>query len=245
MAVIGSSTRIVPGDVFARTGGDYLRGDQYLRPELREAATRDADVSRLRRLHEELRERHAAIGKALATDDPSRTPEAHYIEVARQAEKWFNDYANRSSDVTASAKDMIAAIDNDIAARLEIREGRYSAEIRDHFKRLKKEDRLKAAHKAVAKGDKETLAALLVAPAYLSNLDEKEQTEIREVFTLKLAADLVERRRVIALAVEVNFNAFNEMMDAMSVLFPKEKVGGIAQRIDKAQAVRNDIWQPA
>lgn len=238
--------QVVPNAVLDTVGGDAINGEMYRDPELRDGALADATVAALKNAHDDYRTGLAKTRSALRTKDPSLTPEAHYIEVERRFHKWMNGAVERSDTARQSASRALEAIDADTVRRLDIGEGgRNTNEIRAHFKSLKKNERTTALHAAIARFDKETLAAVLTGPIYLSGFaTEAEREGIRAAYVSKHAADLVERKRIIKKALDVNAKAFDQLLDASGVLFPKKLIDGIMAGVNAGQAARDAIWGP-
>lgn len=234
---------VIPHHVLDGLGGDALKGQQYLERELAEAATNDIVVSQMRATHDLYRTKFYALDEAMRINDATRTPEAHYLAVEERARKLLDECAQRGGAATAAAKRTLEALDNDIENRLEIREGTYSTEIRAHFKQMKKGERFAAMIAAAEEGDKATMAAILVVPAFLTGITPEEHSVLRNRYIGAQAPDLVKRRKTVEKAMAINDLAFNQLLDAVNTLFPQQGVAEIRQRANTANAARNAIFQ--
>lgn len=221
---------------------DYLVGEWYKAPELAAAIhARDPIVTQLKGVHDVYREGYKAIEKSLRTPDPTKTPDGHFIEVDNRSKRWLSEAADRAMSANTVAKHALEAIDADINKRLDIAEGRYSAEIRSHFAKLAPNDRIAAARAAIEKFDTDTMAAILSGPAYLSGLSDDERGVLRNLFMEKHAADAISRKRVIEKALSVNDSAFNGALVAIGQLLPKGRADEITSRMAEAAEAREAI----
>lgn len=221
--------------------GDFLVGQMYLAPHLAEAATNDPVVGQLRGVHDFTRKGYDAIRGALRTQDPTRTAEAHFMEISKKAERWLDDCARKAEGARTGAATAIASVEREIAETLGIKEGTYAQEIRSHFSQLAKNDRVAAITAAIDAFDKETLGALLSAPAYLSGLSADEQATFKRLYAEKHAPDAIKRKAILEEAVAINSRAFDEAIVEVGTMFPKSKIADISARIEKAQAAKNEI----
>ncbi|RWM39958.1 hypothetical protein [Mesorhizobium sp.] len=228
----------------AKAGGDNLRGQRYLAPEFQtEAAKADAVVAGLAGAHDTYRKGFEALQKAANAKDPAMTPEAGFLDLKRRADAWIDDASKRATAATAQAKRAIEGIDNDIRARLEISEGPRSEEIRGHFKGLKENERFALAMKAVEAGDKETIASLLIGPAYLTGLSDDQRNVLRNQMAEKFAGDLVTRKKVIEKGIAINDQSLNELLLAYGEIFPKHRVDEVTKAVQAAKAVRDEFFK--
>lgn len=231
-----------PSGALERVGPDYLNADHYLHPELLEAEATVGEVKAMRTVYQEYKKLLSATKAALRVEDPSRTPEAHYLEIAAAWKKQLDAIANRSAEETASAKKAISILDKDIANLLEVREGAHSNEIRQHVKAIPAAGRIPFVMAAIDGGDKETVAAIMGGPSYLSGLTDEQRTVLWNAYTERAAAGHVATKRAIQRALDVNFNAFNELIEAGGALFPDATITGIVQRVERAHAARSLIF---
>ena len=222
-------------------GGDALKGEQYVAPDLAEAAANDPIVSNMRGTHDFLRKGFGAIQNALGTQDPTRTAEAHFMEVKKKAEQWLSDGARKAEATRTAAEAAIATIEQEIVAELGIADGKYAPEVRSHFLQMAKNDRITAIRAAIEKRDAETLGALLSGPSYLSGFSDEEQALFRRMYAEKYAAKPLARKAAIEKSVEINRRTFDEAIMAVSAMFPHGKVADISDRIAKAQAAKDGI----
>lgn len=221
--------------------GDYLMGQMYVSPDLAAAAETDPIISGMRETHDYLRNGHEAIKTALRTQDPTQTSEAHFMEVRRKAERWLNDGARKAEASRMAAERALGEIDREITSKLGISDGKYATEVRSHFAQMDKNDRISAVQSAIGEFDKETMGALLSAPAYLSGLSNDEQAMFRRLYSERHAAAPIARKTVIEKSLHVNGRTFDEALMASLELFPRDKVADISNRIEKAQAARSAI----
>jgi len=222
-------------------GGDALKGELYVAPDLAAAATDDPVVSQMRGTHDFLRKGFGAIRNALRTQDPTRTAEAHFMEVRQKADQWLADGARKAEATRTVAESAIAAIDKEIAETLGIEDGKYATEVRSHFFQMSKNDRITAIRDAIEKFDKETMGALLSGPAYLSGFAADEQAMFRRLYAEWHAAKPIARRAVIEKSIAINNRTFDEALLAAGAMFPRGKVADITDRIGKAQAAKDGI----
>ena len=225
---------------FNDIGGDALKGQLYVAPDLAEAAANDPIVSNMRGTHDFLRNGFDAIQNALRMQDPTRTAEAHFMEV-KKAEQWLSDGARKAEDTRTAAETAIATIEREIAEELGIADGKYASEIRAHFLQMPKNDRINAIRAAIEKRDAETLGALLSGPSFLSGFSDDEQALFRQQYSQKYAAKPLARKAAIEKSVEINRRTFDEALIAVSAMFPRGKVADISDRIAKAQAAKDGI----
>lgn len=222
-------------------GGDALKGQLYVAPDLAEAAAKDPIVSNMRGTHDFLRKGFDAIQNALRTQDPTRTAEAHFMEVKKKAEQWLSDGARKAEATRTAAEAAIAAIEQEIVEELGIADGKYASEIRAHFLQMPKNDRINAIRAAIEKRDAETLGALLSGPSFLSGFSDDEQALFRRLYAEKYAAKPLARKAAIEKSVDINRRTFDEALMAVSAMFPHGKVADISARIEKAQAAKDGI----
>ncbi|MDX8513597.1 hypothetical protein [Mesorhizobium captivum] len=228
--------------VVATVGGDALRGQQYRAPEFQtDAAKADAVVAQLSAAHGSLHTSFEALQQACRVQDPAMTEQANFLDLHKRANAWIDGEAKRFTTARTQAETTIEGIDNDIRARLEISDGPRSNEIRTHFKAMKDGDRLSLALKAIETGDKETMAALLIGPAYLSGLKDEQQTMLRNQMAEKFAGDLVTRKKVIEKGIATNSRAFDEALLAVDRIFPRHRVDEITNAIQAAKKIKDDF----
>lgn len=235
-------SRPYPPGALESVGPDYLNADHFLHPELVEAVSSTGEVAALKSVYEEFRNFLSSTKAALQTEDPSRTPEAHYLEIHAAWKKRLDAIANRSTEATTSAKKAIATIEKDIADLLEVRDGPHANEIRQHVKGLPAAERVPFVLAAIDNLDKETVAAVMGGPPYLAGLTAEQRETLWNRYTDRTAAGHVATKRAIQRALDVNFHAFNELIAAGAALFPDTAITGIAQRVERAQAARSAIF---
>ena len=228
------------GNALDEIGGDALKGELYVAPDLAAAAD-DPVVSQMRGTHDFFRKGFEAIRNALKTQDPTRTAEAHFMEVRKKADQWLADGARKAEATRTAAESAIAAIDNEITETLGIADGKYAPEVRSHFLKMEKNDRITAVRNAIEQFDKETMGALLSGPAYLSGFSADEQAMFRRMYAEKHAAKPIARRAVIEKSIAINSRTFDEALLAAGAMFPRGKVADITDRIAKAQAAKDGI----
>lgn len=232
---------LISNKVLNNVGGDELRGKQYLAPDFVEMVESEPCIRVLRAAHDRLREGHYATIEALRVSDPTLTPEAHFLEVKKQADKLIEQCGTYCTDAERTAKKQLEALDNKINGHLQIHDSSRANEIRGYFLKLKKNERLNAAHMAIERDDKETLGAVLSAPSYLSGLTDDDKAMLMTAYAEKAAPDLVKRKRVIQRAITINDVSFNQALIAHGVLFPEEKVKEIVNRRNVAAEARGRI----
>ena len=233
---------LIPQAVVKAVGGDMLRGRQYNRAELAEAADGgDATVVRQRSIHDGYREKFEAVMQALGTIDPTRTPEAGLLDIRGKADKALESLAARATEATKATKEAIISIDAEITKRLAIVDNAHGAEIRSHVRSLKKGERGTFVLAAIEAGDTTTMGALLSAPAYLSGLTDAEQTNLGETYRSRHCGDLMKRKALYELTLKINDTAFNELLASFGSLFAPERVSSIQQRAAAAARARESI----
>jgi hypothetical protein len=213
----------------------------YRAPDLAEAAANDPVVGQLRSTHDFYRNGHDAIRSALKTPDPTRTPEAHFLDIEAKAKRWIDDCVRKAEAANGAAKSAVEALDKEMVETLGIKDGTYAREIRAHFSGMDKNGRVAAIRAAIDGFDKETMGAILSAPAYLSGFSNEEQAMFRRHYAEKHMPQAIARKAVIEKAVRTNSTAFNEALVELSSMFPTGKVADIRARIEKAQAAKNNI----
>ncbi|GLQ79287.1 hypothetical protein GCM10007881_28050 [Mesorhizobium huakuii] len=225
--------------VVDEAGGDHLLGERYLKPNLAEAVTTDAVVSQMKGAHDSLRNGFTAMKAALRSQDPTMTPEANFMDLKKRADGWLDSIAKLATDASTQAKRTIEGIDNDIRAKLEIEDGPRSNEIRRHLLGLKENDRLTVALKAIDAGDKETMAAVLIGPSFLSGFSDDQRTMLRNRQGEKMAGDLIARKKVLEECISTNLRTVDEALSAVDAIFPRHRVEEITKRRQATKAVRD------
>ena len=232
---------LLPPNALRNAGGDELLGEMYRSPDLRDAATKDVMIRNMNEAHDRYRIGFKAIKDALGTIDPTRTTDAAFLIHAR-AQKWLTDASQRGADATTAVERAIATNDREIDKLLATSEGPRSAEIRAHFKNLPPGARVAHASEAIKKCDKETLGALLAAPAYLSGLTDEQQAALGDHHRQTNASDLMARQTTYRKSRSVNLKAHLQLIHAFDQLFPKRIVEEISQKANKGSAVREAIF---
>lgn len=225
-----------------KSGGDELRGEQYKRRELVEAETNEPCILQLRIAHDRMREGFYAVLNALRTQDPTLTPEAHYLATKQQADKWIEQCADKCASARREAEKHLSAIDNDIDTRLEIRDSARANEIRSYFLNLKKNDRTNAALAAIENADKETIGAILGAPPYLAGMTETDRAALWNVYAEKQAGDLLKRKKVIEKGSAINQLALNQALLALDTIFPQKRIEELTSKANIAANARSAIF---
>ena len=220
---------------------DYLAGEMYLSPELAEAAETVPVVGQQRATHDFARKGIAALATALRTQDPTRTPDAHMMEVRKKGDQWINDLARKSEASRTAAERAVVEVEREIVNELAIADGKYATEVRAHFKSLTKNDRINATLAAIEARDTETLGALFSGLHYLSGFTPEEQTLFRGQFTERYAAPLLAKKAAIERSIAVNNRTFNSALIEVSTMFPKGKIADITSRMEKANAAKDNI----
>jgi hypothetical protein len=220
---------------------DYLVGEMYLAPDLAEAAETVPVVGQQRATHDFARKGIAALSTALRTQDPTRTPDAHMLEVRKKGEQWLGDLARKSEASRTAAEAAIKEVEREIVNELGIADGKYATEVRAHLMPMAKNDRINAIRAAIEKRDTETLGAVFSAPAYLSGFTDDEQALFRRQYAEKHAAPLLARKAAIERSIDVNNRAFNSALVEVGTMFPKGKIADITSRIEKANAAKDNI----
>lgn len=243
IAVSASGKPIVPDNVLNGTFPEVLTAPQYLAPDLAAAAGSDTVVSSLKSAHDRMRTSFDAVRTALRMNDPAMTPEANFIRVKQLSDRSVDDIARQLQSAREAGERTIGLMDDGIGERLAFSDTSRAGEIRNHFKGLKKDERLSLAFNAIDSGDKETLAAILNGPHYLTGFTDDDRATIRNRYAEVHAGDLIERKRIIQKALKINNDAFNSLLGAIGRLFPSEKVKEIADRMQAAQTVRDAIFK--
>ncbi len=220
---------------------DYLVGQMYLDPDLAEAAKNDPVVLNAQKAHDYLRKNFDAIKKSRATPDPMLTPDANFVEAMERYDRLLRDGGKKMEAARTDAVNTIAALDREMAENLGLKEGVYSAEIRAHFATLDKGGRVNALRTAIEAFDKDTLAATLSGPAYLSGLTADEQAMFKRMFAEAHAPKLIARKAVIQKALDTNFRAYNGAIVEHDRMFPKRDVADTQARKEKALAAKMEV----
>jgi hypothetical protein len=234
---------IVDTTVFFSLGGDELKGQQYLQPDLAGSAKTDAVVSQAKSAHDGMRTTFEALEPALQAIDPTMTPEAQFLDIERRAQSGLDDNAKKVGSARVALENRTAAVENDIQSRMELSESDHAGEIRAHVLKMDDGERVTFVHKAIEAGDKETVGAILKAPAYLSGLEAKQHSALMDAYREKVAGDLVALKAVYLKATKINDMAFNQYVVAHGIIFPKEKVEEIEARASAAKASRDAVWK--
>lgn len=224
-------------------GGDKLKGEWYRTPELAAAiANEDQTVMGMQSVHNDLRTGYEKIVKALRTENPTATADGHFLDIMKKSDRWINECARRSEMASNGAKAELDKLDREMSDTLGIEETSRANEIRAYFERLKsRNERIAAARAAIEGFDKETMGAILSAPAYLSGLSNEDVDMLRKLYAQRHAPKALARKAAIERAIAVNADAFNEALIALGALFPKDRVASINARIAAAQAAKDDI----
>ncbi|BCH12112.1 hypothetical protein MesoLj131c_63700 [Mesorhizobium sp. 131-3-5] len=145
--------------------------------------------------------------------------------------------------VTKVQHQTIEAIDNDIRTKLEIEDGPRSHEIRRHLLGLKENARLTVALKAIDAGDKETMAAVLIGPAFLTGFTDEQRAMLRNRQAEKLAGDLIARKRIIEKAKATNMRTLDELLPALDAIFPRHRIEEIKKRMQATKTVKDSFFK--
>lgn len=222
--------------------GDKLRGEWYRAPQFADAIAKDDGVIKLMAAsHDKLRTGYEGIVKARNTPDPTRTDDGHFVDVYARAQRWRDAVANDLSRARETAQSEIVRLDKEIVEKLAIKDGPYGTELRAHFKALDNNQRVKEIEAAIEQGDAGTLGAILAAPARLSGLTDEQQSLFRNRYAERHATDLIQRKSVIAQAMGVNSDGFNEALIALGKLCPKERYESIRARQNEAQSAKDQF----
>lgn len=168
------------------------------------------EVNRIR-LHAE------ALDRAAANRDPTKTPAAHEVEIAkaaRQLDRQALACLQRCGEIFRAAS---LDVDARIAERANLKPDAFAAENRTAFRELDNAGRSKLVKELIDQGRGPELAAILKAPQLLTGLPADRLARYEEAFIAKhAAAELGERETIEA--------AFNEMCAASQAasLFVKE-----------------------
>lgn len=220
---------------------DYLVGQMYAAPDLAEASANDPIVLNMERAHDYLRKNYDAINKARNTPDPTLTADGNFMDTMDRSDRWLRESARRMETARTEAQRTIATLDREMADQLALREGSYSSEIRAHFAGLDKNARISAIRTAIEAFDKETLAAVLTAPCYLSGFTAEDQALFHRIYAEKHAPKLIARKAVIQKALDTNFRAYNSAIVEHERMFPKNEVADIQARKEKARKAKEEV----
>jgi hypothetical protein len=226
-----------------QAGGDYLLGERYLEPDLAEVAKTDAVVSQLKGVHDSYRNGFKALKEALRSQDPGMTPEANLMDMKKRSDSWLEDITKRATEATANANRTIEGIESDVRAKLEIEDGPRSHEIRRHLLGLKENDRLTVALKAIDAGDKETMSAVLIGPAFLTGFTDEQRAMLRNRQAEKMAGDLIARKRIIEKAKATNMRTLDELLPALDAIFPRHRIEEITKRMQATKTVKDSFFK--
>jgi hypothetical protein len=155
--------------------------------------------------------------KALERSDELRkAAEASFGRAAAQVDR-------RTREINAAREKLAAEVDE--ALRPPSRDNlaaTMASEIRSHFESIKGGERLRLFHRAVDAKDRATIAAVLHAPAYLSGMDDAQQSELRSVAAAALApeaaAEVTEIDKVldrVRLAGKTLTDRYGEILDRL------------------------------
>ena len=154
---------IINDDRIVEGGGDKLKGNHFLRPELVEASKTDRVISTIGATYGEMREGFAKLKTLLTRHDPARTPVAEYVHYAGIANKFMDNIiiAKKNADLTATTE--LNAINNDISRTLRIGTNSDMArEIREHLK--DDDNRVATIHDAITRGEVDIVSAVYPLP---------------------------------------------------------------------------------
>ncbi|WEK45982.1 MAG: hypothetical protein P0Y56_13225 [Candidatus Andeanibacterium colombiense] len=220
---------------------DYLVGQMYAAPDLAEASANDPVVLNMERAHDYLRKNFEAINKSRATPDPMLTADANFMDAMERSDRWLREGAKRMETARTDAERTIATLDREMADHLALREGTYSSEIRAHFAGLDKNARISALRAAIEAFDKETLAAVLTAPPYLSGFTPEDQALFHRIYAERHAPKMIARKAVIQKALDTNFRAYNGAIVEHERMFPKGEVANVQARKEKARKAKEEV----
>lgn len=143
--------------------------------------------------------------------------------------------------MTKNGRMALDALDADVARTLDIGATPYAPEIRERLSKMSSSERMATARRAIETNDKDVMGALLNGPSFLSGFSDADRNTLRQAYSTKYAAELVERRKAIELAMHVNFEAFNGVIVGLGALFPQARVAEITSSMTEAQSALDDI----
>ncbi len=159
------------------------------------------------------------------------------VKIADFAKKAHQRIAERSSEFEEKAlnytNEVRSRIDRDISETA--RSSRHGHRISDYLRNLKDGERLSFLRKAVDAGDKETLAAVVDAPAYLSGLSDDDLQHVRsQVIKGVYTADHQAMERASKLQNHIG-RGFLAFQANLSDVVDKPEFRGAKQKIEQAK----------
>jgi hypothetical protein len=218
--------------------GGTLQGNHYLNPKLVKFAD-DRVITAMREVNDGYRNWLDKVKLAVVTNDPTMTEAKMFVENHANATRVLAEWATKATNASGLAKAEIGRIDTEIAERLNIREGAYSKEFREDFKKMEPNERLSVAFAAVEAGEVDTVSAILAAPPRLSGFTDDQHSLIRSRYEERLAADLIERKEAVQLTLSTNERSLMDAIGAMDAIFPPAIVADINARTKAAKDARN------
>lgn len=152
-----------------------------------------------------------SLEKLAASRRPSETPEGHLLRIAEATRKIKAQRDAISETAHGILRDGVTDLDNAIASRVGLVEGKYAAEIRAAFRAMTPEQRSEALYQAAKSGDAETVAAITEAPSILSGVHDEVRTRTRELLENSKAPELVAQRADL-------FDSFDSVLASMSAV---------------------------
>jgi hypothetical protein len=217
--------------------GGTLQGDHYLDPKLAKFKD-DPVIIAMHGANDGYRIWLDKVKGAVVADDPTMTEAKMFVENHANASRVLGECANKAANASALAKAEVGRIDAEIKERLAIREGTYSKEFRDDFKKMEPSERLSVAFAAVEAGEVDTISAILAAPPRLSGFTDEQHRVIRSRYEERLAADLIERKEAVELSLSTNERSLMDAFGAMDSIFPRAIIEDINTRTKAAKDAR-------
>lgn len=142
--------------------------------------------------------------RAAAASDPTLTEAAQLIRTQEMADKVFQRAAAAFDKVSANLQSGIDLIERELTTPLDTKAaGRFGHEIRQHVNALPADKRMGFVSAAINKGDAETAAAVLMAPAFLSGINEQMQATFLRMWHEKNNPLLAKRQRAMKAALDL------------------------------------------
>ncbi|MGE3970527.1 MAG: hypothetical protein AB7E78_04130 [Porticoccaceae bacterium] len=156
-------------------------------------------------LHQDLARLHAA--RQALEQDPTSTPEARAVQLAKTAEKLGARIGQRMTEHLSRLESDIGALEAALSAPVTEQAARPVAqEIRAHFKGLSTSERSSAARMAIQNGDDITATAILGAPPYLSGLQADMQQTLLSMYHKSRNPDSAEKLEVLRRSRDILVN---------------------------------------
>lgn len=176
-----------------------LNPGQWKHPELVEAEKLgNPALTSLKIAHNSLHDSVMSLNEMRKNPNPYKTDAENQRLLEKAIERAMLANAQRTDRARESAKAEIQRVQSKVESYL--RETDRASEIRSYIRGRSEGERADIIARAIEAQDKETIAAVLNAPAYLSGLKEDRQQAIKQQYLQKVDPDLIKLERALTRA---------------------------------------------